>query len=40
MRPDDLLDAIGEVDDACIKQAKETKTPHVVLWRTVAQCII
>ncbi len=42
MRPEDILDAIGNVDDGCVKKAKEGqrkgKTMQVV-FRSVAACL-
>ena len=41
MKADDLLDAIGEVDDVWVKRAKEKKKTHRALWAvgTLAACI-
>lgn len=42
MKPDDLLDAIGNVDDVCVKRAKEKKRPHRALWAAMgalAACV-
>ena len=42
MKADDLLDAIGEVDDVWAKRAKEKKKTHRALWAvvgTLAACI-
>ena len=42
MKTDDLLDAIGDVDDVCVKRAKEQKKTHRALWAamgTLAACI-
>lgn len=42
MKLDDLLDAIGEVDDVWVKRAKEKKKTHRALWAvvgTLAACI-
>lgn len=42
MKLDDLLDAIGNVDDVCVKRAKEKKKTHRALWAvvgTLAACI-
>lgn len=43
MRSDDILDAIGEVDEALVKGAKEIKRSHKTLWMTVsslAACLL
>lgn len=42
MKPDDILDAIGNVDEACVKKAKE-KRSHKALWITIgslAACLL
>lgn len=42
MKPDDILDAIGNVDDVYIKKAKEKKKAHKVMWiaiSTIAACL-
>ena len=42
MKADDLLDAIGNVDDVWVKRAKEKKKIHRALWAvvgTLAACI-
>ena len=42
MKPDDLLDTIGNVDDVCVKRAKEKKRPHRALWAAMgalAACV-
>lgn len=35
MKSDDILDAIGNVDDACVKKAKEKKKSHKAIWITI-----
>lgn len=43
MKSDDILDAIGNVDEACVKKAKEKKKTNKAIWITVgslAACII
>lgn len=43
MRPDDILDAIGNVDDECVKKAREKKKNHKAFWITLgsaAACLI
>ena len=43
MKREDILDAIGNVDDACIKRAKEKKKSHRKLWIAIgslAACLL
>ena len=43
MRSDDILDAIGEVDDDLVRGAKEIRRSHKALWLTlssVAACLL
>ena len=43
MKRDDILDAIGNVDDACVKRAKEKKKSHKKVWITLgslAACLL
>ena len=43
MKPDDILDAIGNIDEACVKKAKEKKKSHKALWIAVssfAACLV
>lgn len=35
MKPDDILDAIGNVDETCVKKAKEKKKLNKKVWFTV-----
>lgn len=35
MKPEDILDAIGNVDETCIKKAKEKKKSNKAVWITV-----
>ena len=40
MKRDDILDAIGNVDDACVKRAKEKKNPIMwKRWSAIAACL-
>lgn len=43
MKPDDILDAIGNVDETCVIKAKEKKKSRKALWITIgslAACIL
>ena len=43
MRSDDILDAIGELDEALVRNAKNIKRSHKTLWMTlgsIAACIL
>lgn len=39
MRPEDILDAIGEVDEAYIRQAKQKKSSYKWIIGTAAACL-
>ena len=43
MRSDDILDAIGELDEALVREAKEIRRSHKTLWVTLtslAACLL
>ena len=43
MRSDDILDAIGEVDEALVRKAREIKKSHKAVWLTlssIAACFL
>lgn len=43
MKPDDILDAIGAVDDVYVKKAKERKKSGAAVWitvSTIAACLV
>ena len=39
MKPDDILDAIGNIDDVCVKKAKAKKKSHKAVWITIGSIV-